>query len=61
VDPGTYIGPELIVRSRKRLKATSIAAQAVQDEFGSATTKKLAIPCAINKYNYRIGQVDRGD
>jgi hypothetical protein len=61
VDPGTYIRPELIVHSHKRSKATSIAAQAVRDEFGSATTKKLAIPRAIDEYNYRIGQVDRRD
>ncbi len=32
-----------------------------KDEFGSATTKKLAIPRAIDEYNYRMGQVDRGD
>lgn len=56
---GTYIGPELIVHNRKRSKATSTAAWAVQDEFGSATTKKLAIPRAIDEYNYRMGQVDR--
>lgn len=61
MDPGTYIGPELIVRNRKRPKATSTAARAVRDEFGSATTKKLAIPRAIDEYNYLMGQVDRGD
>jgi hypothetical protein len=61
VEPGTFIGLELIVRDRKRSKATSTAARAVRDEFGSATTKKLAIPRAIDEYNYRMGQVDRGD
>jgi hypothetical protein len=61
VDPGTYIGPELIVCNHKCSKSTSTAAWAVQDEFGSATTKKLAISCAIDEYNYRMGQVDQGD
>jgi hypothetical protein len=60
-DPGQFIGPELIVRARKRLKATSTAARSVQAEFGSATTKKLAIPRAIDEYNYHKGQVDQGD
>jgi hypothetical protein len=61
VEPGMFIRPELIVHDHKRSKATSTAAQAVQDGFGSATIKKLAIPCAIDKYNYRMGQVDSED
>jgi hypothetical protein len=61
VEPGTFIRPELIVCDRKCSKSTSTAARAVQDEFGSATTKKLAILCAIDKYNYCIGQVDQRD
>jgi hypothetical protein len=60
-DPGDFIGSELIVQTRKRPKATSTAARSVQAEFGSATTKKLAILRAINKYNHYMGQVDRGD
>jgi hypothetical protein len=61
MDPGQFISSELIVRIRKRPKATSTAAWSVRAEFGSATTKKLAIPRTIDEYNYRMGQVDRGD
>jgi hypothetical protein len=61
MDPGQFISPELIVQTRKRPKTTSTAARSVQAEFGSATTKKLAIPHTIDEYNYRMGQVDRGD
>jgi hypothetical protein len=61
VDLDTYIGPELIVHNRKRPKATSTAARAVRDEFGSATTKNLAILYMINEYNYLIDQVDQRD
>jgi len=60
-DPGDFIGSELIVQTRKRPKATSTAAWSVRAEFGSATTKKLAILHAIDEYNHHMGQVDRGD
>jgi hypothetical protein len=60
-DPGQFISLELIVQTCKRPKATSTAAWSVQAEFGSATTKKLAISREIDKYNYRIGQVDQGN
>ncbi len=55
VDPGAHIGLELIVRTRKRPKATSTAARAIRADFGSAATKKLAIPHAIDEYNYCMG------
>jgi hypothetical protein len=61
VDLSTSIWPELLVQNQKRPKTTSTAARAVHTEFGSATIKKLAILCAIDKYNHCIGQVDQGD
>jgi hypothetical protein len=60
-NPGNLIGQELIVRNRRRPKATSTAAKSVRAEFGDAVRKNLAIPCVIDEYNHRMGQVDLAD
>jgi hypothetical protein len=59
--PGNRIGRELIVRSRKRSKATPTAARIVALEFGNTVRKNLAIPCIIDEYNHKMGQVDLAD
>jgi len=59
--PGNLIGRELIVRRRKRSKAISTAARIVALEFGNAVQKNLAIPCIIDDYNHKMGQVDLAD
>jgi len=60
-DPGTLLGLELIVRTRKRPKATSTAARSAWIEFGSNIYKNLAIPRLIDEYNHKMGQVDLAD
>ena len=59
--PGNLIGQELIVRDRGRPRATSTAAKSVRAEFGDAVRKNLAIPCVIDEYNHKMGQVDLAD
>jgi hypothetical protein len=59
--PGSLIGQELIVRNRRRPRATSTAAKSVRAEFGDAIRKNLAIPCVIDEYNHKMGQVDLAD
>jgi hypothetical protein len=59
--PGNLIGQELIVRDRRRPRATSTAARSVRAEFGNAVRKNLAIPCVIDEYNHKMGQVDLAD
>ena len=59
--PGNLIGQELIVRNRGRPRATSTAAKSVRAEFGDAVRKNLAIPCVIDEYNHKMGQVDLAD
>jgi hypothetical protein len=56
--PSNLISQELIVRNRRWPRATSTAAKSVQAEFGDAIQKNLAIPCVINEYNHKMGQVD---
>jgi hypothetical protein len=58
---GDLIGQELIVRDRRRPRATSTAARSVQAEFGNAVQKNLAIPCVIDEYNHKMSQVDLAD
>jgi len=60
-EPGNLIGQELIVRNRRRPRATSTAAKSVRAEFGDAVRKNLAIPCVIDEYNHKMGQVDLAD
>ena len=57
-EPGNLIGQELIVQDRRQPRATSTAAKSVRAEFGNAVRKNLAIPCIIDEYNYKMGQVD---
>jgi hypothetical protein len=59
--PGNLIGQELIVQDCRQPRATSTAAKSVQAEFGNAIQKNLAIPCVIDKYNHKMGQVDLAD
>ena len=59
--PGNLIGRALIVYDRRRPRATSTAAKSVRAEFGDAVRKNLAIPCSINEYNHKMGQVDLAD
>jgi len=59
--PGNLIGQELIVRNRGQPRATSTAAKSVRAEFGDAVRKNLAIPCVIDEYNHKIGQVNLAD
>jgi hypothetical protein len=59
--PSNLIGLELIVRDRGRSRATSTAAKSVRAEFGDAVRKNLAIPCVIDEYNHKMGQVDLAD
>jgi hypothetical protein len=61
IQPGSLIGRELIVRNRGQPRATSTAAKSVQAEFGDAVQKNLAIPCVIDEYNHKMGQVDLAD
>src|SRR5271154_6303125 len=44
IKPNNFIGRELIVRSRRRPKATSTTVRSVRAEFGNAVRKNLAIP-----------------
>ena len=60
-NPGSLIGQALIVRDRGRPRATSTAAKSVRAEFGDAVRKNLAIPCSIDEYNHKMGQVDLAD
>jgi hypothetical protein len=48
--PGNLIAQALVIRNRKRPRATSIAAKSVRAEFGDAVQKNLAIPCSIDEY-----------
>jgi hypothetical protein len=59
--PGNLIGQVLIVQDHGQPRATSTAARSVQAEFGNTVQKNLAIPCSIDKYNHKIGQVDLAD
>jgi hypothetical protein len=58
-EPGNLIGQELIVRDRRRPRATSTAAKYVRAEFGDAVRKNF--PCVIDEYNHKMGQVDLAD
>jgi hypothetical protein len=59
--PGNQIGRALIVQDCGQPRATSTAAKSVQAEFGNAVQKNLAIPCSIDNYNHKMGQVDLAD
>jgi hypothetical protein len=59
--PGNLIEYTLIVQDCRQPRATSTAAKSVQAEFGDAVQKNLAIPCSIDEYNHKMGQVDLAD
>jgi hypothetical protein len=52
---------ETILRLRKRPSPTSTNARIVRPVFGNATSKWLAIPLAIDRYNHHMNGVDRAN
>jgi hypothetical protein len=48
-----------VLRLRNRPSPTSTNARIVRPVFGEETSKRLAIPRVIDRYNYHINGVDR--